>query len=75
MKRSSLLLAIGACVTLAGCATSGGTQSHVVSKAVSDVDVGKVVAVNQWAQAKGYTVVWVSYPQRLRLSDDTSAKN
>ena len=29
-----------------------------------NIDYGKVIAVNQWAERKGALVVWVNYPTR-----------
>ena len=56
--------AIVVCLGLSACA---GTSQRIVrgpdGAMVSDVDAGKIAAVNQWAWQRGATVVWVNYPR------------
>jgi hypothetical protein len=73
MKRS-ILFAAGVSLALGGCASMGGAQ-HADYQYGSDVDMGKVVAVNQWAETKGAKVVWINYPQKPKSVDSGSAVN
>lgn len=74
MKRSMFLALAGAILVSSGCASLGpATRANHGFNA--DVDVGKVIAVNQWAQTKGATVVWVNYPQKSRTADASSTVN
>ncbi|GAA0715015.1 hypothetical protein [Dokdonella soli] len=62
-------LAIGAAAAvslgLSACAGSAGRNGIARSGSMdSDIDYGKVVAVNQWAERRHATVVWVNYPTR-----------
>jgi len=62
MKKLIGIAAIG--LLLGGCAGTE-TRYHPYSWYSSDdVDLGKVAAVNDWAQRKGATVVWVNYPPK-----------
>ncbi len=70
-------LAIGAaivlCLAVSACAgTSGSNGMARESKMDSDIDVGKVVAVNEWAVNRHATVVWINYPTKpVHLKDDS----
>jgi hypothetical protein len=62
-------LAVGAavvvCLGLSACAGSMGRNGISRSEPLGrEIDLGKVVAVNQWAERRGATVVWVNYPVR-----------
>lgn len=62
-------LAIGAaivlCLAVSACAGTGGSNGLThESQMDNDVDVGKVVAVNDWAVKRHATVVWVNYPKK-----------
>lgn len=54
-------LAIGTvalvCLAMGGCATTGRDRT------ASQVDVGKVLAVNQWAARRHATVLWINSPE------------
>ena len=73
MKRS-ILFAAGMSLALGGCASMGGAQ-HADDRYGSDVDMGKVIAANQWAEIKGAKVVWINYPQKPKTLDSGSAVN
>lgn len=74
MKRSILLFVAGTSLVLGGCASIGGAQ-HANNPFGSEVDVGKVVAVNQWAETKGARVMWINYPQKPKNLDSASSVN
>ncbi|MEP6938190.1 MAG: hypothetical protein ABI846_00375 [Rudaea sp.] len=51
-------------ILLGGCA---GTQTRFNPYSwysSEDVDLGKIAAVNDWAQRKGATVMWINYPAK-----------
>lgn len=73
MKRSMLLVLAGAALAMGGCAAIGG--SRATSYYGSDVDIGKVIAVNQWAETKGATVVWVNYPRKAKTAESSNTVN
>jgi hypothetical protein len=37
-----------------------------------DIDVGKVVAINQWAVRRHASVVWINYPKKPAHLKDSS---
>ncbi|GAP66383.1 precorrin-3B C17-methyltransferase [Mizugakiibacter sediminis] len=49
---------------LAGCAGETTRPQNLASLYPGDVDWEKVVSVNQWAERKGATVVWVNMPRK-----------
>lgn len=53
-------------ISLALCACATGTSNLRGGPHDQVLDVGKIVAVNQWAQTKGATVLWIHYPTRPR---------
>lgn len=62
-------LAVGAavvlCLAVSACAGTGGSNGLArESRMDSDIDVGKVVTVNQWAVHRHASVVWVNYPKK-----------
>jgi len=61
MKRSILFAAAVVPLVVAGCASN---SARVTNRYDEEVDTGKVVAVNQWAQMKGARVMWINYPQK-----------
>lgn len=73
MKRSMLLACASLFLVLAGCVSTGG--SRAVNQYGSDVDMDKVVTVNQWAQIKGATVVWVNLPRKPKAAESASNLN
>jgi hypothetical protein len=63
MKSLAAGLAILTCLGLSACAGTSGPNGIARQSTIdSAVDVGKVVAVNQWALRRGATVVWINYP-------------
>ncbi|MBS0581724.1 MAG: hypothetical protein JSS42_01320 [Proteobacteria bacterium] len=73
MKRS-IFLAAGMSLALAGCAATGGAR-HANDGYGSDVDMGKVVAVNQWAETKGARIMWINLPQKPKNLDSAGSVN
>ncbi len=70
-------LAIGAaivlCLAVSACAGTGGSNGMARESAMdSDIDVGKVVAVNEWAVKRHATVVWINYPKKSAHPKDNS---
>lgn len=61
--RKLLGVAAGALV-LAGCATERAAYHPDGWYSDHDVDIGKVTAVNKWAEQKGARVMWINYPQK-----------
>ena len=74
MRRSIPIALAGMFLVLGGCASTGGSRM-TNSQYGPDVDVGKIIAVNQWAQTKGATVVWVNYPQKSKIAESTTPIN
>ena len=73
MKRAVFGLAVGMCLGLCACAQTGGTRLNSATPSISeDIDMGKVIAVNQWALSRGATVVWINYPQKPKSSQDNN---
>jgi len=63
MKSLATGLAILGCLGLSACAgTSGPNGIPRYVNVGGEVDVGKVVTVNQWAQQRGARVMWINYP-------------
>jgi len=57
-------LALGACAGV----NTGPSLSKTSTPGV-DADTVKVASVNQWAQDRGATVVWIHYPVKSREPD------
>lgn len=69
MKFLVMGASVALCFGLSACA--GGMGKNGIARSgpmASDVDGGKVATVNQWAQEKGATVIWMNYPSRLSRS-------
>jgi hypothetical protein len=63
MRTLAGLAAVVLCLAVSACAGTGGTRSAPRESAMdANLDVGKVVTVNQWAVHRHATVVWVNYP-------------
>jgi hypothetical protein len=60
MHRFLLIVAATAVLLMLGACASPASRSDT---AMTAVDAGKVVAVDQWAKRKHATVMWVHYPQ------------
>jgi len=52
----------------------GGTQ-QANYEVRTDVDMGKVIAVNQWAETKGARIMWINLPQKPKNLDSASSVN
>lgn|GEM_PF-2177793 len=62
-----LSLAVSACAGTGG--ANGLTRGSTMD---DDIDVGKVLTVNEWAVKRHASVVWVNYPKKSKLQKDTS---
>ena len=62
MKKLIGVVAMAVC--LCGCATPAARYNPEAWYTPSDVDIGKIAAVNQWAQTHGATVMWINYPPK-----------
>lgn len=73
MRTLAMGAAVVLCLAVSACAgTSGGNGIARGSKMDNDIDVGKVVAVNEWAVNRHATVVWINYPKKpVRQKDDS----
>jgi hypothetical protein len=65
MKKLIGVAALALC--LCGCATEGKRYNPEAWYSPSDVDIGKIAAVNQWAEVHGATVMWINYPPKPKL--------
>ena len=63
-----LLGTIAIALALTGCATERSAYHPETWYAKPPVDIGKIAAVNQWAEQRGARVMWVNYPQKPRDS-------
>ena len=71
MKYLAIGASVALCFALSACAGGMGQNGISRSGAAGDgVDAGKVAAVNQWAQQKGATVIWMNYPSRASTRTD-----
>ena len=65
MRTLAVGTAIVLCLAVSACAGTGGRNGMThEDRFDSDVDVGKVVTVNQWASHRHASVVWVNYPTK-----------
>ena len=63
MKPLVVGAAVVVCLGLSACAGSMGRNGISRSEPLRfEIDAGKVAAVNQWAERKGATVIWINYP-------------
>ncbi len=63
MGTSALKAVVGAAIlplVLCGCAAQRYHPATWYTK--SDVDIGKIATVNQWAEQRGAQVMWIHYP-------------
>jgi hypothetical protein len=66
--RKLLGIATGA-LLLVGCATERVAYHPSGWYSDPNVDVGKVTAVNKWAEQKGAHVMWINYPQKPKSGE------
>ena len=65
MKVLAVSAAVAVCLGLSACAGSMGRNGISRGEPLGrEIDVGKMAAVNQWAERKGATVLWVHFPVR-----------
>jgi hypothetical protein len=64
MKAFAIGAAVVMCLGVSACA-GVATRSPAARGGPlgADVDYGKVIAVNEWAQRRGATLMWVHYPK------------
>lgn len=64
MKAFAIGAAVVMCLGVTACAgvDTRSSQSHDPALG-PDTDYAKILAVNQWAQRRGATLMWVHYPQ------------
>lgn len=70
MRTLALAAGIVGCLAISGCA---GTDSSFVrgeSRMDSDIDANKVLTVNEWAEHRHASVVWVNYPKKSAHPND-----
>ncbi len=67
MKPIRLLAAGLFCATLGACA---GTSTLARRSSGTDIDQGKVVAVNDWALHRRAEVIWIHYPRLAQEGRD-----
>lgn len=71
MRTLAIGTAIVMCLAVSACAGTGTRNDMVRGSMDNDVDYGKVLAVNEWAERRRATVVWVNYPKKsTHLRDD-----
>ncbi|MGA9343104.1 MAG: hypothetical protein WBV61_12335 [Rhodanobacteraceae bacterium] len=64
MKLLLSMALVGMVLALSACAT--GTSNLRGGPQDQELDSGKIAAVNQWAEIKGATVLWIHYPTRTK---------
>ena len=65
--------AVVLCLAVSACAGTGGANGLSRGSTMDDdVDVNKVVTVNDWAVRRHASVVWVNYPKKSKYQKDTS---
>ena len=64
MKKLMGVAAMALCTC--GCASQGTRYNPETWYSPSDVDIGKIATVNQWAQTHGATVLWINYPPKSK---------
>jgi hypothetical protein len=64
MRTLATAAAIVLCLAVSACA--GTPQRNGVSRngGDDDIDLVKVIGVNQWAERRHATVMWVNYPKK-----------
>jgi len=72
MRTLAMSAAIVLCLAVSGCAGTAGPNGMVRGSTMdNDIDVGKVLAVNEWAERRRATVVWINYPKKsAHMKDD-----
>jgi hypothetical protein len=71
MRTLAGLAAVVFCLAVSACAGTGGANGFArESRMDSDLDIGKVVTVNQWAVHRHATVVWVNYPKAQKKNNE-----
>jgi len=71
MRTLAGMTAVVLCLAVSACAGTGGTKNVAQDSAMdANLDVGKVVTVNQWAVHRHATVMWVNYPVTPRRNNN-----
>lgn len=70
MRTLATAAAIVLCLAVSACAGTGGSNGLTrESRMDNDLDVGKVITVNEWAVHRHASVMWVNYPQKTVRKD------
>jgi len=73
MRTLAMGAAILLCLAVSACAGTAGSNGIARASSMDDdVDVGKVIAINEWAVNRHATVMWVNYPKKSAHPKDTS---
>ncbi len=63
MRTLAISLLVATCFGLSACAGLVGPNGSTRPVHLGgEIDYGKVIAVNQWAERRGATVLWINYP-------------
>jgi hypothetical protein len=63
MRTLALAAAIGGCLAISGCAGTNDV-ARGDSRMDNELDASKVLSVNEWAERRHATVMWVNYPKK-----------
>jgi hypothetical protein len=63
MRTLGLAAAIAGCLAMSGCAGTNDL-ARGDSRMDNDLDATKVLSVNEWAEHRHATVMWVNYPKK-----------
>jgi hypothetical protein len=65
MRTLATSAAIVLCLAVSGCAGTAGPNGFARDSSMdNDIDYGKVIAVNEWAERRRATVMWINYPKK-----------
>jgi hypothetical protein len=63
MRTLALAAAVTGCLAMSGCAGTNDL-ARGDSRMDNDLDASKVLTVNEWAERRHATVMWVNYPKK-----------
>jgi hypothetical protein len=69
MKMPAIAAAAVVCLALSACAGTP-SKSGYVRRGDGELDLVKVIGVNQWARNRHASVLWVNYPVKSKASKD-----
>lgn len=76
MKTPAIAVAAVLCLALSACAGTTQSKHGFVRRDDGELDLVKVIGVNQWARNRHASVLWVNYPVKskaLKEADKGSA--